>query len=329
MKATKHAGDPTSGAARVRHAGTTRGASAIGAGEMLTQLGTALSARLTRWSYRAIMALPRWYFIVQAIVVTRSYDTGLEAGLQLLAFTHAHRDALDPAEFDRNARHLYLFLLDMLDRLDEWDGYVSAWAQIRAHVPYTVTYTPPRPERAIQAAPYVVGREGDQLRLHFLWWTDDRKAMIERKVQARRGGRRLGNLMHHPQADLSDAERRRRLAWVTRLARAAAWGGSAGTTGSDIPDPPSSTRANDVTRLSTLEFTISIDESQLWRAVTRQAAQRRGEAAPDESRMGHRQSTGRPGDGDPARGPVCRHPDARAIQSHAVLRTTRRYDHDA
>ena len=198
MKATKHAGDPTSGAARVRHAGTTRGASAIGAGEMLTQLGTALSARLTRWSYRAIMALPRWYFIVQAIVVTRSYDTGLEAGLQLLAFTHAHRDALDPAEFDRNARHLYLFLLDMLDRLDEWDGYVSAWAQIRAHVPYTVTYTPPRPERAIQAAPYVVGREGDQLRLHFLWWTDDRKAMIERKVQARRGGRRLGNLMQPP-----------------------------------------------------------------------------------------------------------------------------------
>ena len=229
---------------------------------------------------------------MQAVVVTRSYHTGLEAGLRLLAFSQAHRDALDSAEFDWNVRQLFLFLLDMLDRSDEWDEYLSAWAQIRAHVPYTVTYMPPRPERAIQAAPYVVGREGDQLRLHFLWWTDHRKALIERKVQARRRRRRLGNLMHHPQAELSDAERRRRLAWVTRLARAAAWGGSAGTTASPTPDAPSSAQASDVTRASALECTLSIDESRVWRAVSRQAAQRRGEAAHDEY-LGGRQGAGR------------------------------------
>ena len=282
MKLTKHEGDPIRGAAPERHAGTTRGASATEAGEILTRLETALSARLTLSTYRAIMATPGWYFIVQAVVVTRSYENGLEAGLQLLAFGQAHRDALDPAEFDRDARNLYLFLLDMLDRSDDWAGYVSAWAQIRAHVSFTVTYTPPRPERAIQAAPYVVGRDGDQLRLHFLWWTDHRKAVIDRKVRAQRRGRRLGNLMHHPQAELSDAELRRRLTWVTRLARAAAWGGSAAPTTSDAPDAPSPAQATDVTRAAALEFTLSIDESRLWRAVIHEGAQCRGVAGHGE-----------------------------------------------
>ena len=65
-------------------------------------------------------------------------------------------------------------------------------------------------------APSVLRRDRDTLWVHFLWSTVWRKAVIERKVRAKREGRRLGNLRHHPQDELSDAERRRRLDWVVQ-----------------------------------------------------------------------------------------------------------------
>ncbi len=68
-------------------------------------------------------------------------------------------------------------------------------------------------------APFVLRRDRDALWVHFLWGTTIRKAVIERKVQAKREGRRLGNLRHHPQDELSDAERRRRLEWIVGSVR--------------------------------------------------------------------------------------------------------------
>ena len=70
-----------------------------------------------------------------------------------------------------------------------------------------------------RAQPYVLRREANRTYLHFLWIVSHRKALIERKLAKQRAGRPLGNLRHHPQSELSDAELRRRLAWVAQLAR--------------------------------------------------------------------------------------------------------------
>ena len=64
-------------------------------------------------SYRAILASKTWFFVTQAIVATRSYERGLEAGFRLLAFADAHAEVLARHELDRHRRQLYLFVLDM------------------------------------------------------------------------------------------------------------------------------------------------------------------------------------------------------------------------
>ena len=94
---------------------------------------TALTGRLDLFTYRSILAVPTWGCITAAVVATRAYVTGLEAGLTLLQMTEVYRACLTPSEGAAHRRALYLFILDMLDRSDEWDGYLTAWEQIRTH----------------------------------------------------------------------------------------------------------------------------------------------------------------------------------------------------
>ena len=59
---------------------------------------TALTRRLDLATYRALLAYPCWSLIRQAIIDTRSYDRGLDAGLRLLSHTDTYRDVLAPRE---------------------------------------------------------------------------------------------------------------------------------------------------------------------------------------------------------------------------------------
>ena len=182
-------------------------------------LTTALRGRLDLFTYRSILAAPTWGFITEAVVATRAYVTGLEAGLTLLQMTEGYRAHLTPSEGAAHRRALYLFILDMLDRSDEWDGYLTAWEQIRTHTHEVLTYRADARLAATRMAPFILGRTRDTLLVHFLFPTSHRKAVIERKVQAQRAGRRLGNRRHHPQSELSASERRRRLDRIVALAR--------------------------------------------------------------------------------------------------------------
>ena len=114
----------------------------------------------------------------------------------------------------------------MLDRSDERDGYLTAWEQIRMHANDALTYRADARLAATRMAPFILGRTRDTLHVHFLFPTSHRKAVIERKGQAQRAGRRLGNRRHHPQNELSASERRRRLDRIVARARATAPMGS-------------------------------------------------------------------------------------------------------
>ena len=170
-----------------------------------------LTQRLDLSLYRRIMADATWDFVVEATTATRSYETGLEAGLLLLRFAETHRADVSPTVFEDHMMRLYSFVLDMLDRLDQWDTYLDAWAQIRANTNYAVPERRDVPVEAMGMAPFILRRDPETLWVHFLWELAYRKAVIERKVEARRQGRRLGNLLHHPPDELSEQELRRRV----------------------------------------------------------------------------------------------------------------------
>ena len=112
----------------------------------------------------------------------------------------------------------------MLDRLDRWDAYLATWARVRAHTTYAGTEHPSARERhGAQLTPYILGEDARGLRVHFLWITRYRKAVIERKVQRQHRGQKLGNVWHATQDELSDHELRERLAWVAGQAQEASW----------------------------------------------------------------------------------------------------------
>lgn len=234
---------------------------APGSTQALQRLAGALKTRLDLDTYRAILANLTWPFVVQAVIVTRSYTAGFDAALRLLEFADAHRDQLAPREIDAHHKALYWFLLDMLDRLDEWDGYLDAWQQIRTHTDLALTYDAATPQ-AERMAPYILRRDRHTLRVHFLWPAAPRKAVVERKVEARRKGWRLGNRRHRPQDELSPAELQRRLDRIASLARAASWRPSAS------PEPPPEPGAGPswTPTAGGISITLSVDLEEAMRA---------------------------------------------------------------
>jgi hypothetical protein len=62
---------------------------------------------------------------------------------------------------DRARVQLYRLLLDMLDRLDAWETYLSVWHQLRRHTAYPMVYDdgPHSAATRPRAQPYVLCRE--------------------------------------------------------------------------------------------------------------------------------------------------------------------------
>ena len=181
---------------------------------------TALTRRLDLTTYRAILAYPWWTLIRQAMVNTRSYEQGLAAGVQLLGHTEAYRDSLPVREIEQHVITLGGFMLEMLDRLDDWEAYLDVWHLLRTHTACGLTYNRAAAvSHGRRMTPFILGHHPGYLRVHFLYLTLHRKAVIERKLDRQRRGAKLGNCWHVTQDELSDAEIRERLEAVAQLAQ--------------------------------------------------------------------------------------------------------------
>ena len=175
-------------------------------------------------TYRTIMGAWTWTCLFQAVRDTRSYEAGLDAGLLLLRVAEQHHAHLSRREFAAHRKQLYWFILEMLDRLDRWDAYLETWARVRAYTAYASPAWPDaRQQYGAELTPYILREDAGGLKLHFLWITRHRKAVIERKMARQRRGQQLGHVWHATQDELSDDELRERLAWVARQAREASW----------------------------------------------------------------------------------------------------------
>ena len=171
-------------------------------------------------TYRTIMADETWGWLTEAVRVTRSYQAGLDLGLLLLRVIELHQPHLSRAGVAAHRRRLYWFILDMLDRLDQWDAYLATWERVRAHAAETLIYQAcARHQHGARLAPFILGEDAADLTVHFLWPTLHRRELIERKVARQRRGQKLGNVKHATQDALTTDELRVRLAWVARQAR--------------------------------------------------------------------------------------------------------------
>ena len=158
---------------------------------------TALKGLADLATYRTIMGAGTWVWLLEAVRATRSYQAGLDLALLLLRVIEVHQSHLSHGEWTTHRQQLYWFILDMLDRLDQWEPYLATWERLRAHTAETVTVQPcARHEPGL--APFILGEDARGLRVHCLWPLLHRKELIERKVARQRRGQKLGNVTCQP-----------------------------------------------------------------------------------------------------------------------------------
>lgn len=181
---------------------------------------TILKECLNIKKYRTILSYPTWDLIQKAVISTRSYQESLDAGLLLLKYTELNKDRLTEHEFEENIKKLFYFILEMLDRLDQWEEYIETWESVRKNTKLSLTYTKNSLQtHGIRMKPFIMKEDEERLYVHFLWTTLYRKELICRKIDKKKKGRKIGNLTHASQNELSNEEIQKRFEWIVGIAK--------------------------------------------------------------------------------------------------------------
>jgi len=164
--------------------------------------------KITLEEYRKIVDYPGWNFYSQAFIRTRSYEQGLNGASRLIELTYEFKDMLSQREYNVNMVTLLSFSLDMLDRLDRWEEYLTTWDHIRKGTSFTWTASLETLRRMYGSKldPWIIREDGTRVEVHFLFGSLRRKELIEKKLKKLREGGKLGNMVHRKREELSDED---------------------------------------------------------------------------------------------------------------------------
>jgi hypothetical protein len=174
---------------------------------------------ITYDQFKELLSYPTWNYFLQVIRMTRAYDKGLTAGIHLLNLNEEYKDRLTQEEYDNHIRLLYGLYLDMLDNLDRWDDFLVAFDQIwkdRRFV-FRCHKKSLNEEFGDLLAKGVVSETEHYVYVHEFYLHVLRKEVIERKIQRREQGRKLGNMYHHTREDLTQEEVAYRQIWLNDI----------------------------------------------------------------------------------------------------------------
>lgn len=139
---------------------------------------------------------------------TRNYEYALslcDLFDQILEF---HRDSLNKDSFvniDNGIIDLRLMCLDCSDR---WFRYLDYFETTFLEKRYEITYSL---DCAIDRfGRYLIRSDEYNHYVHFLYLSDDRRSIIQRKAERQVNGKNTSHLKHHTQDELSDMEIERR-----------------------------------------------------------------------------------------------------------------------
>jgi len=173
--------------------------------------------RLTLQRFREVLSYPSWNYVRQSVISTRSYQAGLDAALMLLRAADTYKPMLPGKEHGRYMQDLFHFILTCLDKLHRWDEYLETWEKIRRNTTYSMTYTSTsRQVHGARIEPFILSEDARTLYVHFLYFGSHRKSLIERKLERRRSGRKVGNLLHARPDELTVQDVDIRLEWLRK-----------------------------------------------------------------------------------------------------------------
>jgi hypothetical protein len=181
-----------------------------------------ITSDLSFEQYDRLLRHPLWGLVAETLIYTRSYEDGLRVADKLLELSERYRTRMAQEQYLANVKTLLRFSLSMLDKLDRWDEYLKLWTELRGRTDLVDVIrnasTTLRRHYGSGLDQWIIREDSSALHLQFLWVTDSRKNLIEKKLHKQKTGGKLGNVRHAPRSELTAEETRQRYEFMLRKA---------------------------------------------------------------------------------------------------------------
>jgi hypothetical protein len=180
-----------------------------------------IASDLSYEQYDRLLHCPLWSLITETLRYTRSYEDGLRVADKLLALSERYRARMTQERYLTYVKTLLCFSLSLLDRLDRWDEYLKLWTELRQRTDLVDVRNNVSNLRNLYGSKldeWVIREDSAGLHLQFLWGTDRRKKLIEKKLHKQKTGGKLGNMRHARRSELTAEEIRQRYEFMLRKA---------------------------------------------------------------------------------------------------------------
>jgi len=178
----------------------------------------ALEKGISFEQYCELCSYPAWNIVLQAFNSLRKYEKGIDFGFILLSYTESYKDILKQNHYYRNKRSAFCLILIMLDKADMWEEYLSAWTQIWENTKIR-EYCSAHCKNANGkcSSEYLICQDERSDYIHFLSGFEYRKRVIERKIRRQKNNKKIGNMLHDTEFDLTKNERMERIDRINHI----------------------------------------------------------------------------------------------------------------
>ena len=146
-----------------------------------------------------------------AIFSSRTVSAGIEGTIHLLSLTVKFHPHLTVKEFNFIAELLCCALLGFLNRLDAWEDYLTVWDLLRDNTRFVSTYDGRNKALSkIRFDGFLIKLTKGFAFVHYLFQLRKTKELVQRKLEKAYSGKKIGNLVHVQEHELSIYERRKR-----------------------------------------------------------------------------------------------------------------------
>lgn len=139
------------------------------------------------------------HYLVSA---SKSYKSAIDKYISLLNLTAGFKDIIGFENYGRFTSLLIYRILDCLDHLDDWQGYLT-FCDMARKFDFNLTYS-------LEADPkrfgeYYIRSDKTNHYVHFLYSVGHRKHIVEKKLRKKISKEKLGNYYHKQQEELSSS----------------------------------------------------------------------------------------------------------------------------
>lgn len=172
--------------------------------------------------YRRFLVPEVWYLFREIVYKTRAYDYGLTAAIHMLNLTETYRSRIPKDEYWGNQCVSLMLVLEMLDTQDRWDEFASLFRSLRGMEHFSFRIGEKRLQKGYLSSEMkaCILKKGKRLySISSFCYLHPRYETIQRKIERRGKGWKLGNQFHPQQEDFTPEEVEARADWLKRVFR--------------------------------------------------------------------------------------------------------------